>query len=189
MDKIADDGVQPCIVTGPEMYHRTLADIQLVDRGLLQELAVDNNTLSHLISQLFLHDLLHCLGNEIQVTLVRHLEFDLIPNVWEQRPAIVVDCLIQHKGVGKFNDPARRMLRGKVRSAKFPQRRIQITDVDNVPLGIADLDAVPDPLGLADQQIDPADQARDRCLQREAKDERDNTHRDKRRIPARRNDC
>src|SRR6186713_1898444 len=110
MDQIADDRIQPGIITGPEMDNGTLTNIQLIDGCLPEEFTIDLDPFRHLLPELFFHDLLHGTGNEIQVTFISHLEFDLVPYVGEQRPAIVVNRLVQHEGVGKLYDTSGRML-------------------------------------------------------------------------------
>ena len=64
------------------------------------------------------------------------------------------------------------MFSGEVRSTNFPQGSIEITDINDVPLRVSDLDAISHPVWLPDEQIYPADEACDRRLQGKAKDQR-----------------
>ena len=77
------------------------------------------------------------------------------------------------------------MLCREIGSAKFPKRGIQITDVDHVSRRVIDSDPVADFVRGLHYQVYPADKTRDRCLKGEAENEREQSERDRGRIPVR----
>ena len=75
------------------------------------------------------------------------------------------------------------MFSGKIITAEFPERRIEITDVDHVACYQSDLDPIADAIRLAHEDINPADKTRDRRLQCKAEYQRDQTKRNNSRVP------
>ena len=75
-------------------------------------------------------------GEELQhlreIALVGDRELHLVPDVWEQRPGIVVHCRGQHMGVGEFDDPAAGVLGRQILAAELPERGVEVADVDDV---------------------------------------------------------
>src|ERR1051326_816658 len=56
-------------------------------------------------------------------------------------------------------------------SADFPEGGIEVADIDDIAASIADLDAIADAVRRSDEDVNPADEAGDRSLQRKAEDE------------------
>src|SRR5437870_11020434 len=75
------------------------------------------------------------------------------------------------------------MIGRKILAAEFPESGVKITHVDDISGSVSDFNAVADSVRRPHQHIDPADEAGDRSLQREAEDERDQADRDNGGIP------
>src|SRR5688572_4346303 len=75
------------------------------------------------------------------------------------------------------------MVGRQMTAANFPDGRIEVTDVDDVASYIADFNAIAHPVGSSSQDINPADEAGDRRLQGESKNQRDQSERYDSRIP------
>src|SRR5437868_436367 len=77
------------------------------------------------------------------------------------------------------------MVGRQVLAAKFPKRCIQITYVDHVAAGFADLYTVTHLERYFDEDIYPAEKTRDQGLKRETEHQRNETERDNRSVPIR----
>src|SRR5437763_13169365 len=77
------------------------------------------------------------------------------------------------------------MLGREQRTAEFPKGGIEVCDVEDIAGRVVDLDAITDTIGSFDENVDPADKARDRRLKSEAQHERDKPERNDRRVPVR----
>src|ERR1041385_2338209 len=71
--------------------------------------------------------------------------------------------------------------------AEFPQRSVEIADIDHVACSVADLYTITDAERLANEDVNPGDEAFHRRLDGEADDDRSNTERSKRAIPIHKN--
>src|SRR5207244_12665469 len=100
------------------------------------------------------------LRNELEITVVSNVEFDLGPKIGKQRPRIVEHQCAQHFRVGKFDHSSARMVTGKIFAAEFPQRGVEITDVDYVTCIILDLNTIAHLIWPADENVDPAEKTR-----------------------------
>ena len=75
------------------------------------------------------------------------------------------------------------MIRRQQIPAEFPQSGIQITDVDDVAFGVADLDAIADSIRCAGQDIDSTQKTGDWRLHRQSENQRKHSDRNERGIP------
>src|SRR6267378_1328038 len=75
------------------------------------------------------------------------------------------------------------MIGGKIVTAKFPERGIEIADVDHITSGVAQLDPIADAVRRPHQNVDPADETRKRSLQSEAGNNREHTQRNDSGVP------
>ena len=159
------------------------AHFEFVHRRPGQQIAVNRNTLHHFLSDFFGDDALHCLGDEFQIALIRDLKFNFIPNVGEKRPGIIPNNFIEHFFVRESDNAAARMVSGNVLTAKFPERGVEISDVDDVTGGVADFNSIADSERSAHQNVNPGDEAFHRCLHGEANDDRADAERGERAVP------
>ena len=75
------------------------------------------------------------------------------------------------------------MITGNVLPAEFPQRRVEVTDINHVSSGVADFDAVANAKRLANQNVNPCDETFHRSLYRQPDDNRANSKRGHRAVP------
>src|SRR6185295_1856512 len=101
------------------------------------------------------------------------MEFHFVPNVRKQGPRIIIHCAAENFGVGKLDESPARMIRAQMAPADFPQSRIEIADVDDISASFVDLDAIAHSIRMPRQNVNPANEARNRSLQREAENQRD----------------
>src|SRR5207249_1099610 len=130
-----------------------------------------------------LHNALHRFSDEFQIALIRDLKFDLVPDVGKKRPGIIPNDFIEHFFVGKANDAAARMVSGNILTAKFPQGRVEITDIDYVTSGIADFNSVANTKWLPDENKNPGDETLHRSLHGQTNDDRTDPERGERAVP------
>ena len=62
-------------------------------------------------------------------------------------------------------------------ASEFPKRRVKITDIDDVTGGVVDFDAITDAKWLANENVDPGDEAFHRRLHGKTNDDRSDTER------------
>lgn len=72
--------------------------------------------------------------HEFEIAVIGELELNFVPYVGKQRPGIVEDRRVKHGGVRKLDDASARMIGPKVLAAEFPQRRIEIADVNDIAM-------------------------------------------------------
>src|SRR5207253_5013669 len=105
-----------------------LAHFQLIDGCLRENLSIDADLFHHPFADFFSGDPLHGLGNKFQVALVSDVELNLVPDIREDRPAIVVDGRTEDLRIRKFNDATGRVSGWKnISPAKFPVPSVEIT--------------------------------------------------------------
>jgi len=75
------------------------------------------------------------------------------------------------------------MIAGNILPSEFPQRRVEITNVNHVAGSIIDLNAIPDAERLADKNVDPSDETLHWRLHGQANDDRSNAQCSKRSVP------
>src|SRR5437763_8198518 len=126
------------------------AHLEFVDRRAGQQFAVNRHTFYHFLSNFFRDDPLHRFGHEFQITLIRDLKFDFIPDVREQRPGIIPNDLVEYLFIWKSNNAATGMIAGNVLAAELPQSRVEISHIDDITGSVSDLDAVADAKRLSD---------------------------------------
>src|SRR5882724_6485120 len=105
---------------------------QRIHRCLRQELTVNSYPLHNFLPDFFLCDLPHRHRHKVQITLVCYVEFDLVPDVREQRPSVIVDGRAEYFCIGKSDYSAGGMVSREILSSKFPQRGIKVAYVNNV---------------------------------------------------------
>src|SRR6266404_5724179 len=86
------------------------------------------------------------------------------------------------------------MIGGKIFSTKFPEGRIEITDVDHIAGSVVDFKRIAHPIWPPHKNINPPDKTGHRSLDRKADDDRENADRNERGVPVHkddreRNDC
>ena len=91
MHKISHNYVEPRVGINAKQNGRVLSDFQLIDRRLGQQFAKDPHLLHHRFADFHGSDALHRLGDKFQIALVGDAEFDLVPDVREDRPRVVVN--------------------------------------------------------------------------------------------------
>src|SRR6266513_788945 len=182
-NQITNDCVNPGHFIDTENDPWMLTHLQFVHWCAGKQIAVDADAFHHLFAEFLFDDLLHRFCDELQITLISDLKFDFVPDVREKRPRIVVDKFVEHFFVWKLDDPAARMIAGNILAAKFPQRGVEITHVDDVSGGIIDSNAVPDTIRLADEEVDPADETFHRSLHSQSNNDGNNANRGERSIP------
>src|SRR5438105_1893128 len=111
MDQVPNDCIQPGVWVDAEEHRGIFAYLQLVDGCLGKNLAEHAYLLHHVLTNLLGSDALHRLGNKFQVAVVGNTELDLVPNVREERPRVVVDGRTQYFRIRKLDYPARWMIR------------------------------------------------------------------------------
>src|SRR6185369_8847761 len=84
---------------------------------------------------------------------------------------------------GKLDDTATRMFSREIVAAEFPQRRVEITDVDHISAYEPNLDPIANAIWLAHENVDPANETRNRRLQCEPEYQRDQAKRNDRGVP------
>ena len=152
-----------------DLYHER-TNFQFINRCARQQLTIDFHAFHHFLANFFLDDALHCFGNKLQIALIRDLKFDLVPDVRKKRPGIIPNDLVEHFLIGKANDATARMIARDVLPAKFPQRCVEVTDIDDVSGSVTYLDAITYAIRLANQNIYPADETFHRRLYCQADD-------------------
>src|ERR1041385_76162 len=186
--KIPDNCVQPGVRVHAKQHRWIFAHFELIHRRLGQDFTEDPSLCHHSLANFFGGDPLHRFRNEFEVAFISHTEFDFVPHIREDGPAVVVNGRTQYFGVRKLDDSSGRMIgRKQVTAAEFPQSRVEITDIDHVPGGVANLHAIADAIRRAHQDVNPAKKTGHRCLHREAKDQREQSDRNQRRIPVLKN--
>src|SRR6185369_16972264 len=75
------------------------------------------------------------------------------------------------------------MFSRKIVAAEFPQRRVEITDVDHIAAYEPNLDPIANAIWLAHENVDPANETRNRRLQCEPEYQRDQAKRNDRGVP------
>ena len=168
MHEIPHDRIQPGVRVNAKDDRWIFTNFQLIDGRLRQNLAKDTYLFHHPFAHFFGRDALHCFSDEFQITFIRDTELDFVPNVGKERPSVVVDRRAQDFRIWKLNDAAAGMIRREKIAAKFPQSSIEVTNVDHVALGIADLDAIADSIRRARQNVNPSEKTCHRRLHREA---------------------
>jgi hypothetical protein len=143
-NNVADDRIQPGVFADAKDDARSLVHFQFIDRSFRKQIAKNFDAFHHFLAQFCLGNLLHRLGNEFEIALVSNIKFDLVPNIREKRPRIVVNELVEHFFIREFDEAAARMVGGKILAAEFPKRGVEITNVDHVAGSVADFDAVAD---------------------------------------------
>ena len=84
------------------------ANFEFVNWRASQQLPKDFDAFHHFFAELLFGDLLHRVGNELQIRSVSDVEFDLVPDVGKKRPRIIVNDRVEHFLVWKADDaPAR----------------------------------------------------------------------------------
>src|SRR5215212_395770 len=122
------------------------SDFKLVNGRVFEQLAVSCYTFHHRLAKLFFHGLLHNFSYKFKVAFIGYVEFYFVPDVWKQRPTVVINRRAESFGVGKFDEPSARMIGRKVLPAELPKRGVQIAHVNHVARGVAYLYAVADPV-------------------------------------------
>src|SRR5215475_8036646 len=79
------------------------------------------------------------------------------------------------------------MIGGEILPAEFPQRGVEVTNVDYVASGLPYLDAVAHAKRLANQDVNPRDKAFHRRLHSQAEDDRTDTERSDGGVPIHKN--
>ncbi len=79
------------------------------------------------------------------------------------------------------------MVPRNILASEFPQRRVEVTDIDDVTGGVIDFDAIADAKRLADENVYPGDETFHRCLHGQAQDDRSHAECGERRIPVYKN--
>ena len=187
--EIAHDCFEPGILAHAKDDAWMFSNLQFVHWCLCQQIAKHTDTLHHFLTDLFLGNFLHGLRHEQEITVVSNMEFDLVPNVGEQRPRIVEDHYTQHFRVGKFDHSSARMVTGKIFPAEFPQRGVEVTDVDHVTSSIFDLDTIADLIWPADEDVYPTEKTCHRRLHCQTDDHRADPDGDERSVPINKNDA
>src|SRR5207248_1380076 len=106
LDEVAHGRVNPSVLVDAEDDRRVLAHFEFVDGRLRQKLAVDAYALAHGLADLLVGHLLHRLPDEFEVAVVGDAEGDLVPDVGEEGPGVVVDGGREHVRVGEADDAA-----------------------------------------------------------------------------------
>ena len=162
--------------------------LELIYRRAREQVPVNRNALDHFFSNFFFDDPLHRLGDEFQIALIGNLEFNFVPNVGKKRPGIIPNDFIEHLFIREPDDPAAGMVAGNVLTAKFPERGIEITDVDHVASGIANFNAITNAKRLPNKNKNPGDETFHRGLHGQADDDRTDAERGERAVPIHKHD-
>src|SRR5882724_3852949 len=147
--------------------------LQRIHRCLRQKLTVDSYPFHHCLPDFFLCNLPHSHRHKVQITLVCYVEFDLVPDIREQRPGVIVDGRAEYFRIGKPDYSAGGMVSREILTAKFPQRRIKVADVNNVARRASYFYAVANSIWGSDHEVDPSYEACDRLLERKPQHQRD----------------
>ncbi len=162
--------------------------LQLIDRGAGEQFAILPDALEHGRAQFFLYDLLHGARDEIEIALVGDVEFDLVPDVGEKRPGIIVNHRVEDLGIRELNDAAARVVARNVLPAEFPKGGVDVADIDDIAGRVFDLDAVADAIRAPDEDVIPADEAGHGGLHRESDNHGNHADGDERGVPIHEND-
>jgi hypothetical protein len=79
------------------------------------------------------------------------------------------------------------MIAGEILASEFPQRGVEVANIDHVAGGIGYFDAIADAKRLAHQNINPADKAFHRSLHSQPDNDRTDSKRSDRRVPINKN--
>lgn len=173
----------PGVGVDAEAHERVFLDLELIYRGLLYEQLELLDVFGHRGAKLFLGEALDGFLHEFQVAFVSYVERDLVPDVGKFFPGVVEYCRLQHEAVGEADQPAAGKVVGEVVAGEFPEGRVEVVYFYHVAAERVDLDAVAHVEGLADEDVEPADEGGDRVLEREAEDEGDQPEGNGGRIP------
>src|SRR5947207_15708351 len=146
---------------------------QRIHRCLRQELTVDSYPLHHCLADFFLCNLTHRHRHKVQITFVCYVEFDLVPDVREQRPGVIVDGRAEYFRIGKPDYSAGRMVSREILTAKFPQRRVKVAYVNHVARCSSYFYAVANSIRSSDHEVNPSYDACDRLLKGKPQHQRD----------------
>src|SRR5262249_31285744 len=94
----------------------------------------------------------------------------------------------EHFFIRKLDQAAAWVIAGHVFAAEFPQSGIEIPDVDYVACRVTNLYAITDAIRLANQNINPGDEAFHRRLYSQPDDDRTNTEGSDSSVPIHKND-
>src|SRR5712691_12470634 len=89
--QVSNDCVDPGDFVHPKNHSRALAYFEFINRRARKQIAINSDSFYHLFAEIFFDNALHGLGDELQIALIRDLEFDLVPDVRKKRPGIIPD--------------------------------------------------------------------------------------------------
>src|SRR5262249_41074196 len=154
--EIPDNCFQPRVFAHTKKNAWPLANLQFVNRGTSQQVTKCLHTLHHFLAQLFLRNPLHGTGDKLQVRVESDVKFDLVPDVGEERPRIVINDLVEHFLIWKLDDATAGVITRHVLTAEFPKSGIEVTNINYVAGGIGYLDTIAYSVRLTNKNIDPA---------------------------------
>src|SRR5581483_4746696 len=187
-DEVTNNGFEPGIFAHAKKNTRPFAYFDFVDRCTGQQVPECIHTLDHFLAELFFSNFLHGVGYKLKIGAEGDIELNLVPNVGKKRPRIIINEFVEHFLIRKLDQPTARMIAGKIFAAELPKSGIEISYIDYVACGLADLYAITHPEGLTNQNVNPCDEAFHRGLDGKGEDHRANTECGKRSIPIDEND-
>src|SRR5512132_4100171 len=115
------------------------------------------------------------------------MELYLVPDVREKRPGIVVNEFVEHLFIRELDQPPAGMIAREILAAEFPQRGVEVTDIDHITGRVGYFDPVAHAIRLTHQDVNPRDEAFHRSLHSQPDDDRTDTERSDRGVPIHKN--
>src|ERR1044072_5401466 len=156
--KVNHQGFYPGIGIGAEGDEGIFPDFQLVYGSLFNYSFEYFNAVGSLRTKdLFSHFTDGGL-DVLKVAFIGNMKRDLIPDIGEFFPGVVKDSLTEQETIRKPDQAAAGKVIGKIVSAKFPERGVEIVDLDDIAGEFSHLDPVAHFIGSADHDIEPANE-------------------------------